>query len=157
MLTAAAGVELSSQALTLVASCAHRFELPPLRERAAELPQIIRGLLAELDPDASLRFSERALGMLAAQPWPGNLVELKSVLAQVLGRRRVGLAGAEDLPAGYRVSERAARLSALERAERHTIVGELARHGGNKSHAAAALGISRTTLYARLRTLDIQA
>lgn len=156
VLTAAAGVELSAEAATLVASCAHRYELPPLRKRTSELPQILRKLIVELDPEASLRFPESVLGMLAAHRWQGNLTELRTVLARVLERRTIGLVGPEDLPAEYRVSERAARLNALERAERHTIAGALERHGGNKSHAAAALGISRTTLYARLRALDIQ-
>ncbi|WP_024795914.1 sigma-54-dependent Fis family transcriptional regulator [Tomitella biformata] len=155
VLTVAAGVELSAEVAMLVAACAHRYELPPLRARGGELAQIVRGLVTELDREASLRFPESVLGMLAAQPWPGNLTELKAMLARVLAKRTMGLVGPEDVPAEYRVSARAARLSDLERAERHTIIGALARHGGNKSHAAAALGISRTTLYARLRALDI--
>lgn len=156
VLTAAADAPLCGEAATLVASCDHRYELPPLRKRGAELPRIVAAVIRELDPEASVRVPESVLGMLAAHAWPGNLAELKAVLARVLERRRSGLVRPEDLPAGYRVSERVTRLTDLERAERQTIVGALVRHQGNKSRAAAALGISRTTLYARLRALGVE-
>lgn len=48
-----------------------------------------------------------------------------------------------------------ARLGGRERAERDAIVEALNESGGNKVHAAARLGISRTTLYSRIRALDI--
>ena len=63
---------------------------------------------------------------------------------------------AADLPAEYRGSTRAARLRGMEQAERQAILAALAAADGNKSRAATALGISRTTLYARIRALGIR-
>ena len=48
-----------------------------------------------------------------------------------------------------------AKLGGLERAEREAIIDALRDSGGNKVHAAAALGISRTTLYSRIKALGI--
>lgn len=62
-----------------------------------------------------------------------------------------------DLPAPYRTSSRAAHLSGREQAERGAIIDALDAAGGNKVHAARELGISRTTLYARMRALGIGA
>jgi sigma-54 dependent transcriptional regulator, acetoin dehydrogenase operon transcriptional activator AcoR len=60
-----------------------------------------------------------------------------------------------DLPAGYRISPRRRHLGLLEQAEHDTIVAVLAEEAGNKAHAAARLGIGRTTLYERIRRFGI--
>ena len=78
-----------------------------------------------------------------------------SMLGTVLRHRSVGDITAADLPDRYRVSPRRRDLGPLERAEHDAIVAALAAADGNKARAAAALGISRTTLYSRLRSLRI--
>ncbi|MPZ04319.1 transcriptional regulator, partial [Micrococcus luteus] len=59
-----------------------------------------------------------------------------------------------ELPASHR-GEGTVPLLGLERAEREAIIDALESAGGNKVRAAAALGVSRATLYRRLRTLRI--
>ncbi|MGH3451060.1 MAG: sigma-54-dependent Fis family transcriptional regulator [Haloechinothrix sp.] len=139
-----------------VAACAHvRVELPPLRNRIDELPRLIRAQIAELNPAAGLRFTPSALEALSAQAWPGNLRELGVVLRGVLERRSAGDVMPADFPAAYRGTPRAARLAGRERAERGAIVEALIATGGNKARAAERLGISRTTLYSRVRALGV--
>ncbi|WP_227982610.1 sigma-54-dependent Fis family transcriptional regulator [Nocardia spumae] len=139
----------------LAAMCVDRIELAPLRDRAAELPAITKDILRELDPSAELRLLPSVIELLATHPWPGNLHELKAVLAHVLQHRHRGDVTIGDLPARYRVSSRARTLSGRERAERDAIIDALRRHHGNKLRTAHELGISRTTLYARLKALRI--
>ncbi|MEV6322845.1 helix-turn-helix domain-containing protein [Nocardia sp. NPDC051787] len=60
-----------------------------------------------------------------------------------------------DLPKPYRLASRVRRLSGRERAELEAIIEAMRRHNGNKLEAARDLGISRTTLCARLKALRI--
>ncbi len=139
-----------------VACCRRRVTLPPLRQRTGELAALSHRLLAAIDP--ALRLAPDAADALASQEWPGNLTELGIVLdaaatvALARGSRQVAAA---DLPDGYRSSSRASRLMGMEQAERQAIIEALDASGGNKSHAAKSLGVSRTTLYARIRALGI--
>lgn len=148
---------LSPAVGALVACCRRRIVLPPLRERTTEIASLGQGLVAAVDPH--LELGADAADALLSQEWPGNLAELSMVLTEAAdaalarGGRTVT---AEDLPAEYRGSTRAARLRGMEQAERQAILAALASADGNKSRAAAELGISRTTLYARIRALGIR-
>ncbi|MFT3716934.1 MAG: helix-turn-helix domain-containing protein [Gordonia sp. (in: high G+C Gram-positive bacteria)] len=140
----------------LTARCRRRIDVPPLRQRSGELAAVAQGFLNGAAP--GLILSSEAVDALASQEWPGNLSELGQVLtdavASALARdaRSVGVA---DLPPRYRSSTRAARLSGRERAERQAIIEALASCRGNKKRAAEALGVSRTTLYSRIRALGV--
>ena len=99
-----------------------------------------------------------AADALICQEWPGNLTELTAVLhhaADDCAARRTRVLDPAALPERYRTTSRAAHLSGREQAERQAIIDALDRHGRNKVHAARDLGISRTTLYARMRALGI--
>ncbi|WP_182348823.1 sigma-54-dependent Fis family transcriptional regulator [Tomitella gaofuii] len=138
----------------LAALCERRVAVPPLRERQSEFPRIVAGVLAELDPDGGTRVPPGVATVLASYPWPGNITELRAVLAAAL-RSSGGTVTVDDLPEHVRRGATAARLTGMERAERAAIVAALAAKGGNKRQAAEELGISRTTLYARMRTLKV--
>lgn len=155
ILTSAPLCELDGAHAALAAVCLHRVELPPLRHRGPELAAIAERLVGELDPTAHIRLLPSVIEVLAAQPWPGNLHELKAVLAHVVRRRHEGDVTVGDLPAPYRLASRVRRLSGRERAELDAIIEALRRHKGNKLQAARDLGISRTTLYARLKALRV--
>ena len=90
-------------------------------------------------------------------PWPGNLRELKAVIAHAASRRCSGGIALFDLPEQYRCTAPAVPMAALDRAERDVIVLALRNAHGNKVQAARELGLSRTTLYARIRQLRITA
>ena len=96
-----------------------------------------------------------ALQLLERLPWPGNVRELESALRSAARALEVRL---EDLPAELRA--RAARVptSGLQRVEAEAIARALAGCDGNKRDAARELGISRSTLYRKLRAygLDLE-
>jgi transcriptional regulator of acetoin/glycerol metabolism len=154
-LTGAPVAELTGYAAALAAGCPARIELPALRDRADELPGLVRAMLGELGAGARVRFTPAALAALAGHSWPGNLRELHAVIRAVVARRTAGDVTPRDLPASYQVSPRLRRMTPLERAEHDAIAAALREHDGNKLRAAQRLGISRTTLYNRMRALQI--
>lgn len=148
--------ELPSHVGQLVARCERRIELAPLRERLHELPALFATLGAARQPDREWVLTPRAIRALCAQSWAGNLAELARLADELADRPLPGRIDLGDLPERYRASTRAARLGERERAERAAIILALRAAGGNKLRAAHRLGISRTTLYRRMRELDIQ-
>lgn len=154
-LTTCPASELPDGAARLVARCGARAELDPLRERLHELPVLIAGLAAASRPGLRLTLTPRALGVLAGHAWPGNLVELDNLVRELVARPLTGPVDAQDLPERYRMAPRCAPLAGRDRAERIAIMNALRLSHGNKSRAAAHLGISRTTLYSRIRALGV--
>jgi transcriptional regulator of acetoin/glycerol metabolism len=137
----------------MIARCPERIAVPPLRQRLGELPEIAQAMLDEIEPGLSL--TSTALEALVAGEWPGNLTELRVVLTRTARDRASTRLGLADLPDAYRTSSRVSRLAGRERAERQAIIDALQECGGNKVHAAAKLGISRSTLYSRIRALEV--
>ncbi|NBE51860.1 sigma-54-dependent Fis family transcriptional regulator [Streptomyces boluensis] len=155
VLTSAPLNELSGEHACLAGRIPDRVELPPLRARREELPELARAMLAACRPGRAVRFAPGALELLAAQPWPGNLRELEAVVRYAADARSAGDITARDLPPSCQGSPRKHRLSAWEQAEHDAILSALRATGGNKVHAAERLGISRSTLYNRIRSLGI--
>jgi hypothetical protein len=149
--------DLGAEQVGLAALCGARVEIQPLRFRKDELPDLVGALFAELAPGLPVRLTRGAWDALRNHPWPGNLHELRQVLAHVAEQITGEVVTAEDLPLRLREHRPGRRLTMLEQAERDAIVRALQQHGGNKVHAAEALGISRTTLYKRIRLLDIES
>jgi transcriptional regulator of acetoin/glycerol metabolism len=156
VLTSCPAEDLTGEVAALAADCGRREELPPLRTRTDEIPALVESLLAGLGAADSVRFTAETLDLLAAHRWPGNLRELAGVVAETAARRSAGDLTVRDLPEAYRrlttVGESAGELA---RAEREAIEAALRACDGNKLRAARRLGISRSTLYARLRALHI--
>ncbi|WP_186290545.1 helix-turn-helix domain-containing protein [Gordonia zhaorongruii] len=147
---------LPPAAAGVVACCQRRLAIAPLRQRPTELAALGREVLQRADPP--LELGNDAADALMSQDWPGNLTELTIVLgraASVARARGSRTVRAADLPEDYRTSTRASRLLGLEQAERQAILEALELAEGNKSSAAKSLGISRTTLYARIRALGV--
>ncbi|MDZ7881906.1 MAG: helix-turn-helix domain-containing protein [Mycobacterium sp.] len=137
-------------ALLSVALCRH--ELTPLRMYGTKFADFAHKVLFDVVGEHSLRITPSAMRILTAQPWAGNISELRAVLAASARERRVGDITPADLPEHIAARGTSSRtLTILESAERDAIVKALASNGGNKSAAAADLGIGRTTLYQRLR------
>ena len=110
--------------------------------------------LGKLSQQGRVTCSPAAMQLLLRHTWPGNAAQLWQVLKQVVQRRRVGQIMPEDLPPEcWTVSRRV--LSPLESIERDAIVQSLLDQGGNKIRAARALGMSRATIYRRIREYGI--
>lgn len=146
---------LTGRAATLAGTAITREALTPLAARRTAIPDLAVSMLGEVAASESVHLTPGVLHALAAQDWPGNLRELKAVIAYAADRRSCGGIALGDLPEHYRVSAPVRPLAALDRAERDTIVLALRAADGNKVRAARDLGMSRTTLYARIRQLRI--
>ncbi len=128
-------------------------EVPPLRARVDDLPQLVDHFLAERG--ASARRPDAAeLARWATHAWPGNVRELRNAVERL---DFAGVAALDLLPddAGASLDTLAtsdapyhvARGRVIAAFERHFVVALLARHSGNISAAARATGIDRMTLY----------
>ena len=129
-------------------------ELPPLRHHIEDLHELVPFFLARLSQQGRLTCSPEAMQLLLRHNWPGNTEQLWQVLKQVVQRRRAGVIMPRDLPPEcWTVSRRL--LSPLESIERDAIVQSLQDHDGNKVRAAEALGMSRATIYRKIRNYGI--
>lgn len=126
--------------------------VPPLRNRSADLPRLVTDMLAGRD----VRLSAEALRTLARHTWPGNVRELREVLDAALRRRPVGVVEVGDLPESCQSAPRGT-LRTVDQAERDAIVAALRESDGNRSAAAAALGVARSTLYRKIAHYGITA
>lgn len=96
--------------------------------------------------------SPRILALLEQHPWPGNLRELVTVMQVALALAGPDAIGEEHLPAAF-LAEAATPLPTPERSDTGQDLNALLHEAnGNLSSVARALGISRTTLYKRLRS-----
>ncbi|MBN2799959.1 MAG: sigma 54-dependent Fis family transcriptional regulator [Deltaproteobacteria bacterium] len=125
--------------------------LPPLRERPDDLVPLAEAILARHHPGATLH--RDALDLLATHRWPGNARELRNVLtrAVVMGGPEVR---AEHLSFNPWATERVG-YAPRQPTEAELLQGALTRHGGNRSRAAAELGMPRSTLIYKLRKLGL--
>jgi len=129
--------------------------LPPLRDRREDIPLLAAAFLQQFA--ARYRrpvtaFAADAMRTLLAYQWPGNVRELAHAVERAVLLADGAQVTAADL--SFRpASEAAPRLDelSLEDVERVLVTKALARHGGNVSLAAKALGLSRSALYRRLQ------
>ncbi len=129
-------------------------ELPPLRERPADVPLLARHFLerfAEAMSRRPLSLAPDALQALQAHVWPGNVRELQNAIERGVVVAQAGVLRAADLP--LTVTAGAPRLShgSLADMERAHIQCVLDAQGWNITHAARVLGVDRVTLYNKIR------
>jgi DNA-binding NtrC family response regulator len=135
--------------------------VPPLRDRKEDIP-LLAGhffrIFAEKYGSAQKQFSPQALEALQSYPWPGNIRELKNLVERTVLVCPDLNVDASHLPERFvarQVQEDALRIplgTSLEECSRLLILRTLDLCDGNKSKAAAILGISRKALYDRLRS-----
>jgi len=137
-------------------------ELPSLRERRDDIPLLARHFVAQLSPaGAALSLSPEAVRKLVGHEWPGNVRELRNVLQRAVLLRASDVLAADDITfAASTLHSRveiasATRQRTLAELEREAIVAELIRHHGNKTEAAAALGLSRSTIHRKIDDFGI--
>jgi transcriptional regulator of acetoin/glycerol metabolism len=131
-------------------------DMPPLRDRAADIPALVTEIIAQLHPRLPRpRCTAEALAMLAASQWPGNVRQLRQVVATALARSMSCDITSDDLPAEYAGAPRDRRLTGLERAEREALITALRAADWDREAAARDLGISRATIYRKLKRLTI--
>ncbi len=128
--------------------------IPPLRCRTDDLPGLTAALLCGIAPERKVRLSPEAQRLIARYSWPRNISQLREALVHALRRRPVGEIQESDLPGYCQTAPRHA-LTPLEAVERDAIVAALRDTGGNRVAAAAHLGMSRSSLYRKVKTYGI--
>ncbi|NEA35144.1 GAF domain-containing protein [Streptomyces sp. SID13031] len=132
----------------------HTVEVPPLRHHLEDMHKLVPHLLRRLNRGNNLSISPSALAQLMRLPWLGNVEQLRRVLLRIAQQRRSGTIDLDDLPGECRATTRR-RLSQLESLERDAVVKALVIHRGNKDKAASDLGMSRATIYRKIRDFGI--
>jgi DNA-binding NtrC family response regulator len=134
-------------------------QLPPLRERTDDIPELAKHLVARFRSNANVdgeAFTQQATQMLCEHTWPGNVRELANVVEHATILCDSGPIDVEHLPGKLEARRmRAPQLKAigpvtLRELEMQVIHQTLERLGGNKPKAAEELGISLKTLYNKL-------
>jgi two-component system response regulator AtoC len=139
-----------------------RLDIPPLRERAEDIPLLAAYLLKKLSfrmgrPLPAL--TPAAVEKLRSYPFPGNVRELENVLERALIYREGGGITPKDIellrPNSGTVPETSA-LPNLETIEREAIRKALVRTNGNRTRAAAELGVSRKTIINKIKAYGLE-
>ena len=132
----------------------HTVPVPALRHRIEDLDELVPHLLRELTKGADVELAPAAHRQLTKLPWPGNVAQLRHILVETLARQRLGVITADKLPPECHSLTRRT-LTSMEALERDAIVRSLHDHNGDKQAAAADLGISRATMYRKIRQFGI--
>lgn len=132
----------------------HSVEVPPLRHHLDDMRVLVQHLLGRVTKERALMLSPAAMNQLVRLPWRGNVDQLLRVLERVAQQRRTGTVTIDDLPAECRATSRR-QVTQLGALERDAIGASLAIHQGNKGRAAEHLGISRATIYRKIREYGI--
>lgn len=133
-------------------------DLPPLRERMDDLPQLVHFFLGSLGEkyQRETSISSGGLAQLAKHNWPGNIRELKYTLEKAVIMADHGILTERDfLLRTSPVSPEGIGMVNLKQNEREIIKKAIQLNGGNLSRAARHLGISRRTLYNKISKYEI--
>jgi DNA-binding NtrC family response regulator len=145
-----------------------RIDLPPLRERAEDIPILIEHFMRKFNDQIHRKLDgiePEALDALTNYHWPGNVRELEHTIerAVLLGKEaRIGL---QDFPPSLvartdnvlPLADALARSYTLRDLEKEYIMRVMEIVGGNKTEAAKTLGVDRTTLYRKLEEYKVKS
>jgi len=141
-----------------------RLEVPPLRERTEDIPPLARYFVSRFSAKLNikgLKLDSSCIELLLRYPWPGNIRELENAIEHAAVMSDAGLIRPADLPlivrnpAGVSPPSGVGGEATLADAERQHILGVLEANGNNRTKAAAALGISPTTLWRKLKAWGV--
>ncbi|MDN4593054.1 sigma-54-dependent Fis family transcriptional regulator [Polycladomyces subterraneus] len=149
--------------------------IPPLRERMGDFPVLCEHLIKKLNKKMNkhvIGITPQALSLLQVYSWPGNVRQLENVIERAMNMELEGWIEPEHLPEEIRLAPvRDAAVSSdktkaedvssyhlsKESWERHCILEALKEAKGSRTKAARLLGVSRSTLYYKMRKLGIKS
>jgi DNA-binding NtrC family response regulator len=135
-----------------------RVRLPALRERREDLPLLVRAFLAAHRASTGKQVhtvSDQSMALLLDYTWPGNVRELRNALEYAVVRCRGSVIQPDDLPPELLQSCPDPLIDEPGADEAERIAAAIKWARGNRTRAAALLGISRATLYRRLKELGL--
>lgn len=136
--------------------------LPSLHERGEDIPMLVENILRRMGHD-NIRITDSAMTLLMRYNWPGNVRELRNLVLRALTLCRSNTITAEDLPLEIRhhisVEEGMQGAGSLQKtaggAEAHAMLMVLESKRWNVLQSAKALGISRATMYEKMKKYGI--
>ncbi|MBR9980763.1 MAG: sigma 54-interacting transcriptional regulator [Desulfatitalea sp.] len=141
-------------------------EMPPLRDRLDDLPLLTDALIRELTAHSGkpvTGISKAAMDHLLSYAWPGNVRELKSALEFAFAVAEAGILRPEHLPRNITARHQAppkgtlpASGMAADNGEKADLIAALKAAGGNRSETARILGVTRATVWNRIRKYGIK-
>jgi len=139
-------------------------ELPPLRERKSDIPLLIDHFIDRFNKKYSKRMqglSEGAFGALYNYNFPGNIRELENLLEGIIAvtpssKNTITEKDLKEHLLWQQPAKSEHQLLSLDRLEKFALEQALREAKGNKSKAADILGISRDTLYRKLKQYDVE-
>jgi two-component system nitrogen regulation response regulator NtrX len=146
------------------------FHVPPLRERAEDIPLLADYFLREFAAEYGRKpktLTDAARAALLSYTWPGNVRELRNLMERIVIMNPRPRIDAADLPlpdgskAGGFDRQAMRRFGSLDEArkayEKDYVLKTLESMGGNVTHTAAALGLERSHLYRKMKALGISS
>ncbi len=142
-------------------------KLPPLRERREDIPLLVNNFLEDATNRYGrppVRLSKDVYRYFHQYPWPGNVRELKNLVERLVVLATDDYVPADDLPDEVKRTDTAAGSLSfnlpedgidLEEVEKEIIRQALEKHGGNQTHAARYLNITRNTLIYRMQKFNL--
>lgn len=150
-----------------------QIEVPPLRDRTADLPTLAQHFLDQQSKELGrhfVGFSDEAMQLLKSYPFPGNVRELSNIIERASVLTKGLTITAEDLPPSLRAADTSVPTQtvpctddwtpmtladALKDPERQIILSALIANDWNRTLTAEVLDINRTTLYKKMKSLNI--
>lgn len=142
------------------------FQIPPLRERREDIVALAEHFNQRFSADYGKKpktFTEEAIEALLNYSWPGNVRELRNTIERVVIMATKQKIAAKELPEFGVVDELPSSSfrfpsfkAATDAYQREFILHKLAEHDGNISKAAEEMGVDRSHLYRRMKSLNIQ-
>lgn len=157
----AAAVERGDLSADFVAGFAHVMEVPPLRARLDDVPDLAERFLSEISREYArdaLTISPEAMAALLCYQWPGNVRELRGVVERLVLLSRGPVIALADLPRQIAGGEAAAEPGigdTLRRFETTWIQRHVDEAAGDVARAATRLGITEAELRSRMRRLGL--
>jgi DNA-binding NtrC family response regulator len=140
--------------------------LPPLRDRPEDIPplaEVFARESAEACGRARIVIDPQLMQFFMRQPWPGNVRQLRNLIFSMVVMSQGETLTMADLPSDYQAGAApsaqptaTAATQELEAIEKTHILATLEAHGGNRTHAAAALRISVRTLQRKLKSWGME-
>ena len=127
--------------------------LPPLRERFSDIAVLWTSFARFVTPGAGLEPTPESVAVMRKYAWPGNTKELRTVISQLAAAGKRGAVTPADLPTEMQTSK---SLSMIERVELDALRNALNEAGGNRVKAAEILGLSRATVYRKMKAYRLE-
>lgn len=135
-----------------------KIEVPPLRERGEDIELLATHFLKNFEKKyrkTGLKISTAAIDKLMKYPWPGNVRELQHTIEKAVILSETQVLKPDDFVLKLSQRNKESKLLSLDEMEKQLIEASLEKHNGNLSAVASQLGITRQTLYNKIKKHDL--